>query len=454
MSDGHRAHDAEQAVLCAVLCAPDALPEIAAILSADDFADPRHALIFTAMQAVAGRGRDVDPLTVADELIERGALERAGGKDYLAQLIDAVPTTAHVASHAALVRDAAQRRALATFLDDGARGAREGKLPPADLAANVRTALEAFTACSDAANVVHSLEELLTDPSLTARPEAVGPPMAWVGRVSLAAGREKRGGKSTAACGVVAQASRQGRRALVISLDEHLGDTVQRLARFGADPHRVFLMDQRPADLGAVIRSTGAEIVVIDALSVWANKKEKPESGDSAAWEAVMRPIVDAARKTGAGVIIIHHASKGSGEYRDSSAIGSNVDVIITLEEQAGGARRAKVEGRIPAPAFTVTLDAQGIPQFTVQDAATPAGTAADTAPLVLQRRVLTLLRSAEPDGLRTTDWARLAKENGISRTSFYDARQALYTSGRLTFQSRVYRLSEDGAHWLASKAA
>jgi replicative DNA helicase len=71
-----------------------------------------HRRIFRAMLSISERGEVVDPLTLSDELSRRGELEASGGKDYVAFLIDAVPTAANVEYHAKIVREKALLRRL------------------------------------------------------------------------------------------------------------------------------------------------------------------------------------------------------------------------------------------------------------------------------------------------------------------------------------------------------
>jgi replicative DNA helicase len=64
------------------------------------------------MVRLAERGDVVDPLTLRDDLERGGDLEAAGGTDYIAELIDAVPTAANVEYHCRIVRDKALLRRL------------------------------------------------------------------------------------------------------------------------------------------------------------------------------------------------------------------------------------------------------------------------------------------------------------------------------------------------------
>lgn len=109
--------DAERAVLASCFLDPEtALPAARGILTAEDFHDPRHAVTWEAILAAEARGGAVDFVTVSAELRRVHRLNTVGGPQFLAELTDAIPTTAHVEMHARLVRDVAVRRRLAAAL--------------------------------------------------------------------------------------------------------------------------------------------------------------------------------------------------------------------------------------------------------------------------------------------------------------------------------------------------
>ena len=64
------------------------------------------------MLALTERRMVIDHITLRDELLRRGELETAGGLEYLAELVDAVPTAANLEFHAKIVRDKAILRRL------------------------------------------------------------------------------------------------------------------------------------------------------------------------------------------------------------------------------------------------------------------------------------------------------------------------------------------------------
>ncbi|HEV2181609.1 MAG TPA: DnaB-like helicase N-terminal domain-containing protein, partial [Gemmatimonadaceae bacterium] len=104
--------EAETAVLGAMLMDQDAILRATEHVDDTMFYRERNRRIFRAMVAIVERGDVVDPLLLADELARRGDLEIAGGKDYIAYLVDAVPTSANVEYHARIVKEKALQRRL------------------------------------------------------------------------------------------------------------------------------------------------------------------------------------------------------------------------------------------------------------------------------------------------------------------------------------------------------
>lgn len=103
---------AEQAVISAVLLDPEAILRATEFLDDSMFYREGHRRIFRAMLALSERGEVIDPLTLTEELSRVSELESSGGRDYIAYLVDVVPTSANVEYHAKIVREKALRRRL------------------------------------------------------------------------------------------------------------------------------------------------------------------------------------------------------------------------------------------------------------------------------------------------------------------------------------------------------
>jgi replicative DNA helicase len=120
-------NDAEQAVLGAMLLDQDAALKAAEFLDDTMFYKEAHRVLFRAMVSLTERGDVIDPVTLRDELGKRGDLERAGGMEYIATLLDIVPTAANVEYHTRIVRDKAVLRRLVEAATEIIQDVYEGK---------------------------------------------------------------------------------------------------------------------------------------------------------------------------------------------------------------------------------------------------------------------------------------------------------------------------------------
>ncbi len=104
--------EAEQAVLGAMLLDQDAALRAAELVDDSMFYREAHRRLFRAMLALTEQRTVIDHITLRDELMRRGDLDGAGGLEYLAELVDAVPTAANLEFHAKIVKDKAILRRL------------------------------------------------------------------------------------------------------------------------------------------------------------------------------------------------------------------------------------------------------------------------------------------------------------------------------------------------------
>src|SRR6185503_15280725 len=104
--------DAERDTLGSILLNRDAIVEVASWLKPDMFYSHKHADIYAAMLHLFGQRTPPDTRTVSDELKRRGQLDSAGGIIGISDLIDSVPTSAHIAYYARQIESTAFRRQL------------------------------------------------------------------------------------------------------------------------------------------------------------------------------------------------------------------------------------------------------------------------------------------------------------------------------------------------------
>lgn len=104
--------EAEQSVLGGILLNNKAIPEVAELISPDDFYREAHSLIFQAMINLYQSGSAIDLVTLANELTRQDLLEKAGGAIYLTSLIEDISTSAGIKNHAEIVKEKADQRNL------------------------------------------------------------------------------------------------------------------------------------------------------------------------------------------------------------------------------------------------------------------------------------------------------------------------------------------------------
>jgi len=104
--------EAEQAVLGSILIDPACMDRLAGIISRDDFYMTEHAEIYSAMQSMYMTSKNIDVVTLINELVTLGTYDEAGGREYLKLVAEAVPTSANAADYAQIIRDKAILRQL------------------------------------------------------------------------------------------------------------------------------------------------------------------------------------------------------------------------------------------------------------------------------------------------------------------------------------------------------
>ena len=109
---------AEQAVLGSMLSDKEAVRIALEKLKPEDFYREDNKEIFAAMQDIYTIGREVDLITVGEQLKLRGTLERVGGTQNLATLIDNVPTTSNIARYVEIVEQKATLRRIIKVNND------------------------------------------------------------------------------------------------------------------------------------------------------------------------------------------------------------------------------------------------------------------------------------------------------------------------------------------------
>ncbi|HEX5281009.1 MAG TPA: replicative DNA helicase [Micropepsaceae bacterium] len=104
--------DVEQALLGAVLVDNYSLDLATRVLTPEQFYDPLHQRLFTAMERMWGAGQIVTPLTLKVAMEKDAGLAEVGGQTYLVNLARAAPVIPNVKEYARILADFAIRRSL------------------------------------------------------------------------------------------------------------------------------------------------------------------------------------------------------------------------------------------------------------------------------------------------------------------------------------------------------
>ncbi len=104
--------EAEQSLLGSLLIDKDAIIKISDIVAPNDFYKEAHKIIFQSMLFLYEKKEPIDLLSLGNRLEETEELEKIGGRAYLANLANAVPTASHVVSYANIAAKKAALRRL------------------------------------------------------------------------------------------------------------------------------------------------------------------------------------------------------------------------------------------------------------------------------------------------------------------------------------------------------
>ncbi|MEZ4812131.1 MAG: replicative DNA helicase [Caldisericia bacterium] len=129
--------ESEQATLGGILIDPDGFAKLEVKITADDFYEPRHKMIFESIERLYETSRPVDMLTVSEELKQQKILDQSGGMGYLMDLTNATPTSANLNYYATIV---SQKSILRNIIRVGEEIAGMGYLDDIDSNAALDTA--------------------------------------------------------------------------------------------------------------------------------------------------------------------------------------------------------------------------------------------------------------------------------------------------------------------------
>lgn len=123
-------HDllAEQAVLGSIFLDPDKIHIASEYLTKDSFFKLSHGMLFNIMQDLSDKGDPIDPVSIKSALDSSGQFELVGGMAFLASLINAVPTSAHIEHYSKVVAEKSRARKVIEDLSQSISNVYDGKI--------------------------------------------------------------------------------------------------------------------------------------------------------------------------------------------------------------------------------------------------------------------------------------------------------------------------------------
>lgn len=94
----------EQAVLGSIMLRKDAMHEVEDVVSSESFYVEKHKMIFKAMLDLSTKNEPIDMLSLSTKLREQKLLDNIGGNQYLAEIVNTVPSSTNVKHYAEIVQ--------------------------------------------------------------------------------------------------------------------------------------------------------------------------------------------------------------------------------------------------------------------------------------------------------------------------------------------------------------
>jgi replicative DNA helicase len=104
--------ESERALLGSIMLKQDALYSVIDIISPQSFYAAKHRTIYQAMIDLFDKGEPIDLLSVCSRLKEKKTLQKVGGRSYVAELVNSVPSSGNAKHYANLVQKAGVMRGL------------------------------------------------------------------------------------------------------------------------------------------------------------------------------------------------------------------------------------------------------------------------------------------------------------------------------------------------------
>src|SRR5688572_20241433 len=115
--------EAEMCVLASMMLDKEMIGEVVQRIDREAFFQADHQVIFDVLLKLYEQNRPIDAVLLREELLKRQLLEEVGGTQYLGAILSTIPSAAHGAHYAGIVREKALLRQLIAASNDILRDA-------------------------------------------------------------------------------------------------------------------------------------------------------------------------------------------------------------------------------------------------------------------------------------------------------------------------------------------
>jgi replicative DNA helicase len=115
--------EGERCLIASMMLDKEMIGQVVQIVDRESFFQADHQIIYDVLVKLYEQNRPIDAVILREELAKRQLLEEVGGIQYLAQILSSVPSAAHGANYAGIVREKALLRQLIAASNDILRDA-------------------------------------------------------------------------------------------------------------------------------------------------------------------------------------------------------------------------------------------------------------------------------------------------------------------------------------------
>lgn len=378
MSATDRTNTHERQVLGAMLTSASAIDNAQQIVTADQFREPRHEMIFDAITAQADANQPTDVVAVADRLGDD--LDRCGGHLYLHELVSGLISAASAEWNAEKVRDASTVRRVRSIGQELMTIA-ETDSEVGEIVDQARATLDGL-ARFDAGDESHD-DAILDALAALDQPHGIKTPWrsltdginGWAPGMLYVVGARPGIGKTVFGIEVLIDIARKGERAVMVSLEMPKVELYHRMlsnvGRVDSEriQHRAIFDDDRDkltaaaatiggwrvdvddrsglsiaqirAKVRTLQRSSAVGVVVVDYLGLVKPPRDAPRNDRRVQVDAIAQGLKDMARDLRVPVVALAQLNRGIegradkmptlSDLRESGGIEAAADVVILM---------------------------------------------------------------------------------------------------------------------------